>query len=328
MTVSHSHRTPIVTEPAAYSEMLHRLSDASVERSFSPYRDIDWDTPEFQVVPNDPRWILPEVDPLGNHPWYLNLPSEKQIAIGMYRQANIAKVGLQFEQLLIAGFMLYMAKLPNGSAEFRYATHEAIEECNHTLMFQEVVNRTGVDVPGFGPVFSRLAPLIPLIPRAFPSFFWMCVLAGEEPIDHIQKAYLRSESQYHPIIKGVMRIHVAEEARHISFAHEFLRQHVPGNSTVRKFFLSLMFPVALRIACDLIVTPPPAFWAQFDIPRSVKKDLFWKLPSSRRTLSGYFGDVRLLAEELDLINPTSARLWRALKIGGRPSRFRGEAERS
>ncbi|MCC3313571.1 AurF N-oxygenase family protein [Nocardia africana] len=315
-------------EDADYAAMLHALSDASLQRYFSPYRDIDWDAPEFRVEPGDPRWILPEVDALGRHPWYKALPRDQQIAIGMYRQANIAKVGLQFEQLLIAGFMMYLAKLPNGSAEFRYATHEVIEECNHTLMFQEAVNRSGVDAPGFGPLFSRLAPLVPWFPRVSPTFFFMCVLAGEEPIDHIQKSYLRSDAHYHPIIQGVMRIHVAEEARHISFAHEFLRQHVPRHGALPKLALSILFPIALRVACELIVTPPPQFWSQFDIPKSVRRELFWQLPESRRTLRGYFGDVRMLAHDIGLMNPLAKSVWKALRIDGRPSRYRGEPERS
>lgn len=311
-----------------YEDMLNRLSDASVYRSFSPYTDIDWEAPEFQVVDNDPRWILPEVELLGTHSWYLARTREQQIAIGQYRQANIAKVGLQFEQVLIRGFMQYVSMLPNRSAEFRYATHEVIEECNHTLMFQELVNRSGVDVPGFGPVLRRVMPFLGLAAWPFPSIFFMGVLAGEEPIDHIQKSYLRSESNYHPIIRGVMRIHVAEEARHISFANEFLRQHVHQNGPVGKFLLSLAFPVIMRVLCDVIAVPPKSFFETFEIPKSVKKELFWESPASRKALSGYFGDVRLLADELGLMNRVSRVLWKALKIDGKSSRFRSEPDRA
>ncbi len=320
---------PLASTGETYEEMLTRLVEGSVHRSFDPYRDIDWDAPEFQVVANDERWILPEIDPLGRHPWYKAQPKDKQIKIGMYRQANVAKVGLLFEQVLIRGFMQYLSMLPNRSAEFRYATHEVIEECNHTLMFQEAVNRIGANVPGFGPIMRRLAPFLPIAAWPFPNIFFMGVLAGEEPIDHIQKQYLRSDTGgYHPIIKGVMRIHVAEEARHISFAHEFLRQHVPENGPVGKALLSLVYPIAMRILADVIVIPPREFFAEFDIPKQVKKDLFWDSPDSRKTLSEYFGDVRMLGDELGLMNPVSNVLWKVLKIGGRPSRFRSEPERA
>ncbi len=311
-----------------YEQLLERLADASVERGFSPYKDIDWDAPEFQVKPNDDRWILPEIDPLGRHPWYLAQPREKQIAIGMYRQAQVAKVGLQFEQLLMAGFMEILLKLPNRSAEARYITHEVIEECNHTLMFQRAVDSTGADARGFGPIFRRLAPVVPLLAWPSNSLFLMAVLAGEEPIDHIQKSYLRTNGDFHPIIKGVMRIHVAEEARHISFAHEYLRNHVPEINFAGRAFLSVAFPIALRIAGQLIVPPPPVFWEKFDIPDSVRKDLFWRSEDSKKTLAGYYSDVRMLAEEIGLMNPVSKRVWQVLGIAGRPSRYRSEPERA
>ncbi len=324
MTIAPPERNS-AGEALEYAEMLHSLADASVERGFSPYRDIDWNAPEFQVVPDDRRWVLPRSDIIGGHPWYQAQPAEKQIAIGMYRQAGMAKVGLQFEQLLMSGMMLFLLDLPNGSAESRYATHEVIEECNHTLMFQQAVNRSGADVPGFGTFFRRAAPLVALIPRVSPTFFFMCVLAGEEPIDHIQKAYLRGDSDnYHPIVTGVMRIHVAEEARHISFAHEFIRQHVPNGGRFARAAWSVLLPVAMRVACNLIVVPSMDFWARFDIPDEVRHELFWRSPALRRTLRNYFSDVRALAHETGLMNPVAGLLWKTLRIDGSPSRFRGE----
>ena len=53
-------------EDRAYVDMLATLSEGSVRRNFNPYTDIDWDSPEFAVIPDDdPRWILPGTDPIG-----------------------------------------------------------------------------------------------------------------------------------------------------------------------------------------------------------------------------------------------------------------------
>ena len=137
-----------VRDDAEYVDMLTTLSEGSVRRNFNPYTDIDWNSPEFAVVDNDERWILPATDPIGRHGWYKAQPRERQIEIGMWRQANVAKVGLHFESILIRGLMEYAFWVPNGSPEYRYCLHEAVEECNHTMMFQEMVNRIGADVPG------------------------------------------------------------------------------------------------------------------------------------------------------------------------------------
>ena len=59
-----------VRDDAAYVDMLTTLSEGSVRRNFNPYTDIDWDSPEFAVIDDDERWILPTTDPIGQHPWY------------------------------------------------------------------------------------------------------------------------------------------------------------------------------------------------------------------------------------------------------------------
>lgn len=99
-----------VQDDIAYVEKkLNTLSEGSVRRNFNPYTDIDWDSPEFAVVPNDERWILPATDPIGQHPWYQSQSKERQIEIGMWRQSNVAKVGLHFESILIRGGLMEYA---------------------------------------------------------------------------------------------------------------------------------------------------------------------------------------------------------------------------
>ena len=308
-----------------YAETLRMLSQASVDRHFDAFVDVPWDDPDFRIDPTDARWVLPATaDPLGAHPWYQAQSLERQIEIGMWRQANILKVGLQFENLLIRGIMQYVFSLRNGSPEFRYLTHEATEECHHTQMFQETVNRIGVDVPGMPRYMKVVAPVIPWFASFAPVGFFIAVLAGEEPIDHTQKAVLRDAKEMPPVIARIMQIHIAEEARHISFAHEYLKRRGPRMTGLSRQFTAVMFPVIMRLACDLIMVPPKEFRETFDIPESVMKDLYWRAPESRVRLSELFSDVRMLAEEAGLMTRLSRRVWRLLKIDGRSARYRGE----
>lgn len=327
---TQSEAAPVAADDdQAYAETLKMLSEGSVRRHFDPYVDIDWDSSEFAVIPNDARWTLPSsADPLGGHAWYRALPVDRQIEIGMWRQANVAKVGLQFEQILMGGVMNYLFKVRNGSPEFRYLTHEVVEECNHTMMFQEMVNRIGDDVPGMGRVMKTFGPLIPLLGRLFPTTFFVAVLAGEEPIDHMQKQILRAGENIHPIMRDVMRIHIAEEARHISFAHECLRKRVPALGRFQRLVLSIAYPIVMHIACNLIVKPPRSLFKEFDIPMSVRRELFWRSPEARARRRDFFGDVRMLAEDTGLMNPIGKLTWKLLRIDGRVSRFRGEPVRS
>ena len=67
-----------------------------------------------------------------------------------------------------------------------------------------------------------------------PRRLFIGILAGEEPIDHYQKALLRSDVDIPPAVERVMQIHVAEEARHISFAGEFLHAHLARMGTFQR----------------------------------------------------------------------------------------------
>jgi hypothetical protein len=316
-----------VSDDAEYVATLATLSEGSVRRHFEPYTDIDWEAPEFSVTKNDPRWVLSATDPLGRHPWYQAQPLDKQIAIGMWRQANTAKVSLQLESILIRGLMHYTFWVPNGSPEYRYCVHESIEECNHSMMFQEMVNRIGIDVPGMPRWLRWISPAIPLYAGPLPGTFFFGVLAGELPIHHMQKNMLREDKSLHPIMEKVMAIHVAEESRHISFADQFLSKRVPRMVRRSRLVLSLYVPIAIRVLCQAIVVPTRGFFKEFDIPRSVRKELFFNAPDSRQALRDMYGDVRMLCEDVGLMNPIAVLVWRICKINGQPSRYRGEPQR-
>ncbi|SFI71618.1 AurF N-oxygenase family protein [Nocardioides psychrotolerans] len=308
----------------SYQDTLQTLSEASVHQHFDAFLDIDWDNPAYAIDPHDERWILPEADVLGRHPWYRSLPREEQIRIGLYRQAQVTKVGLQFEQILIAGLMNFAFNLPNGSPEFRYSTHEATEECHHTQMFQEFVNRSGQDVGGGSRLFRAVAPFLPLAAKWVPFAFFFGVLAGEEPIDHVQKSVLRAGDDMHPLLQRIMQIHVAEEARHIGFAHQYLEHQAPKLRRLDRAVLSVIVPVIMRWLCDEILKPTTKARKDMGIPRSVVKEIYWDSPEGAKMLRDLFGDVRMLAEETGMMNPVSRRVWRLMRIDGRSSRFRSE----
>src|ERR1700693_1043064 len=196
------------------------------------------------------------------------------------------------------------------------------------MMFQEMVNRIGLDVPGMPRLLRWVSPVVPLAAGPLPVVFFFGVLAGEEPIDHTQKNVLREGKSLHPIMEKVMAIHIAEEARHISFAHEYLRKRVPRMRPRSKFWLSLHVPIIMRVGCSAIVVPPRAFFKEFDIPKSVRKELFFDSAQSRQWRRDMFGDVRMLCHDTGLMNPLARLMWRICKIDGRPSRYRSEPHRT
>jgi hypothetical protein len=96
---------------------------------------------------------------------------------------------------------------------------------------------------------------------------------------------------------------------------------------MKRFLVSLYLPLTMWRLCRAIVVPPKEFWVKFDIPREVKKELFFGSAESRKWLRDMFGDVRMLAYDTGLMNPVARLVWRMCKIYGKPSRYRSEPQR-
>jgi hypothetical protein len=291
----------------SYRALVDRLSRQSVEKHFDAYADVAWDAPEMQIDPADPRWELGEDDPVGQTQWYRELPQEERARIGLHRVVTAMKIGVQFESVLKRGLLEWATRLPNGAPEFRYAYHEVIEEAQHSLMFQEFVNRSGFDPPGL-PWHLRVGSrAVVRLGRRFPPLFFLFVLGGEDPIDYTQRRWLRQGGS-HPLLERIMRIHVTEEARHLSFARHYLRHRVPELGRLRRMVLSVAAPLLLGEMARQMLHPSAELRKAHGVPRRrLKREVSSR--ESRRYVRDSLGKVRRLCIDLGLVTPLTRRLW-------------------
>lgn len=312
-----------VAADEAFHGLLARLSRQSVTpgRHFDAYADVPWDEPGYEIDPADPRWELGDDDPLARTEWYRSQPPAVRARLGLHTVASKMKVGLQFESVLKRGLLEYAAGLPDQSPEFRYAYHEVIEEAHHSLMFQEFVNRCaalGIRVNGMDPLTAFGARRVASLGRRSPALFFVFVLGGEDPIDHVQRTMLRSGRDLHPLIERIMRIHVTEEARHLSFARHYLKRNVPRLSRTRRQALAIRAPFILGQMAALMLRPTPEIVKAYAIPKDVLGEAYGS-PEARAGVIESLRKVRSLLGELRLITPASARLWKAFGIWDSPA---------
>ncbi|MGH9029080.1 MAG: AurF N-oxygenase family protein, partial [Acidimicrobiales bacterium] len=266
------------------------------------------------IDPRDTRWELETDDPLGATTWYRNLSQEVRARLGLDRVASMMKIGLVFESVLKRGLLEFASGLPNRSPEFRYAYHEVIEEAQHSLMFQEFVNRSGFDPSGLGALDRLGVRFVISLGRRFPPLFFMFVLGGEDPIDHVQRRELRSGHDIHPLLERIMRIHVTEEARHLSFARHYLKRRVPTLGRIRRFELAVGAPVILSAMAQLMLRPSGQLVRKYEIPKAVLDAAFANNPVHRRSTLESLQKVRSLCKELGLLGPGYRLLWRILGL--------------
>jgi len=297
-----------------YEALVRRLSHQSVVKHFDAYADIAWDSEEFSIDPSDPRWELGDDDALGASAWYRSQPAAVRSRLGLQLVASFMKIGLQFEGVLKQGLLAYAGRLPNRSVEFRYIYHEVIEEAQHSLMFQEFVNRSGFDLPGLTGFDAFMARRVVSLARIFPALFFIFVLGGEDPIDHVQRRALRREPAHHPLLRRIMQIHVTEEARHLCFARHYLKQNVGRLGVVRRSVLAVGAPIILGVMAQLMMRPSPALVRNYAIPRAVIDEVYTRNPRHREATLAALVKVRSLCQELGLITPVTRRVWQALGI--------------
>ncbi|MFN8543742.1 MAG: diiron oxygenase [Candidatus Binatia bacterium] len=310
-------------ERETYAGLVARLSRQSVAKHFDAYADVPWDDPEFGVDPGDPRWELPAdeglgVFALGGTAWYQSqdAPTRRRLSIHLF--ATLMKVGVQFENVLQRGLLDFAMRLPNGAPEFRYVYHEVIEEGQHSLMFQEFVNRTGLAVDGMPWVHRVLAnTLVVRLARSFPELFFMFVLGGEDPIDHVQRVQLQ-KSWGPPIVRRISQIHMTEEARHLCFARHFLRQRVPRLSKRERFMLAMRTPFLLSQMSRRMLEPSVQVIREYAIPRPVLDAAFRRNPAHRAGTQAAVRKVRELCVELGLVTPLAVRRWKQLGLWDGP----------
>lgn len=256
----------------SYRESVEQLSQSSLRKYYRAFHDIAWDAPENQLDRRDPRLALRPDSPLGASAWYRALAPELRAELGIEMACQVVKFGIGFESVLSRGLLEFAGTLENGRVEHRYALHEAIEECQHSLMFQELINRSGCDPQPVGRLNAFIDRRVVRSAATFPELFFCLVLSGELFIDADNRAHLRTVA--HPLLRRVLQIHVTEEARHVRFAELFLRERVPQLSAGKLRFLCWALPIALRDAQRMMLIPTPRLVQRFTIPAEVLRSCY------------------------------------------------------
>jgi len=201
--------------------LVDRLNKSSARQSYDPEVDVDWDAPEVPGL----WWMQPERMSLYGTPLWDRLTEEQRIELSKHEVASVASVGLWFEVVLMQLLLKDVYRSDPTSARTHYLLTEIADECRHSTMFGKAIGRFGVPAYGPRPEAVRLGRIVPTVLHG-PSA-WTGTLIGEEPVDRWQRDAMNDE-RLQPMFRMVARIHVLEEARHVSFARDELEKSLVG----------------------------------------------------------------------------------------------------
>ncbi len=198
-----------------------RLLAGSARHSCDPTVEVDWDTPLDPALPAVP---LHRVSLYGTPLWE-QLTEQQRVQLSWHEFASVARVGLWFEVLLMQALLRHVYDDDPGSRHAQYALTEVGDETRHSVMFARAA---ALLAPGtaYGPPRA-----LHELGRLFRSFaggasMYASVLVAEETLDRQQREMLGDDGLL-PLARQVARVHVTEEARHVSYAREAVLRKAP-----------------------------------------------------------------------------------------------------
>jgi P-aminobenzoate N-oxygenase AurF len=200
-------------------QVADRLLEASAKHSHDPDTELDWDAP---LEPG--KWFVPEqLVSLYDTPLWRGMSEERRIELSMHEFASMASAGVWFEIILMQLLTRHIYDLDPRSSHVTYALTEMADECRHSRMFARAVAKLGT--PYYGPdAMTRFLGRVLKTTATTPGAFTATLLV-EEILDRIQRLTFPDPS-VQPLIQGITRIHVVEEARHVRYAREELRRQM------------------------------------------------------------------------------------------------------
>jgi hypothetical protein len=278
-----------------------RLLRSSLEHSYEPNLDIDWDAPLVDGLYGMPAH---RVSLYGTQMWD-QLTEEQRVTLSIHEVCSIARVGLWFEIILMQMLLRYAYDRDPRSQHIQYALTEVADECRHSIMFARMTSRYGV--PDYAPRWhahlgGRLFKTIAAGPAMFAG-----TLVAEEITDQLQREGMKDDT-VQPLTRMVSKIHVTEEARHVRYAREELVRLMPKTNAVqREAARWLSAAAAHRIATNLI--HPDVYLSVGLDPKQARK-VAMANPHHQETIRWTSRKLVPFLREQGMIGGPSEILWR------------------
>src|SRR6478735_7954570 len=230
--------------PSRTATKAAQLVAASARTSFDPFTDVDWSI----TLDDDAYHLPPEKLPLFGTPQWDAMTQAERHEYSRHECAALCGAGIWFENKLMQIVLRHLAEIPVTDPSHRYLLVEVADECRHSTMFGEYIRRAGT--PAYGPSGIDDIDLTTL--PGGRAMGYLLILAIEELLDVCNRATMRGET-VHPLSRQIARIHVLEEARHVSFAKTYLTEAWPALPEQERAEAAAVAPVAVEVVARLMV---------------------------------------------------------------------------
>ncbi|RSN08002.1 hypothetical protein DMC63_34665 [Streptomyces sp. WAC 05977] len=290
-----------VTRETNREKTAERLLKSSAGKFYDPEVDIDWNAPLVEGK----SFMLPHRSSLYGTKLWDTLSNEQRIELSKHEMANVAGLGLWFENLVMQMLLKELYTGDQISSHAQYALTEIADECRHSTMFARLT--VWMDCPVYGPVpwMRQLGKLLPTL--SYGPARYAAILVAEEVLDRIGREQMNNPD-IQPLVRMVNRIHVLEEARHVTFAREELTRGMARLSKAELLYQQAMAAQISFLVVRALVNPN--FFAAVGIrPRDGAKAA-WSNPNWHETIRWAGEKVMPFLLDSGLVGKPGMYFWR------------------
>ena len=278
-----------------------RLLKSSARHFYDPEVDIDWDASLVEGL-----WFAPpERLSLYGTPLWDGLSQAQQIELSKHEMCSIASVGLWFELILMQMMVREVYDQDPRTERVQYSLTEIGDECRHSVMFAKMIERYGA--PAYGPQRK-----VHQMGRGFKALGggvsgYASILVAEEILDRMQREVIGDE-RVQPLTRMVSRIHVLEEARHMTFARDQVERDVRRLSRAALVAHQVVAAQTCFMLARSLVHPDVYAAVGLD-PREARRQALSN-PHYQQTMAWAAERVLSFLREQGLVPRSQHRIWR------------------
>ena len=226
---------------AARSE---KLIAASERGTHDPFTEVDWEVP----LDDSSYYLPPEMLSLFGTDAWEPMSEVERIAYSRHETAAMFGAGIWFENALMQIVLRHLVEIDVCDPMHRYLLTEVADECRHSMMFGEFIRRAGT--PSYGP--TRAVEMVQGASGRAMSY--LAILAIEELLDFANRASMRDD-RVHPMVRQISKLHVLEEARHVSFAKSYISECWPTLDSEEQEAVRAIAPALVAEIVELSLDP-------------------------------------------------------------------------
>lgn len=234
------------------------LAEIAGARYEDPVSEIDWTAVDCECW-----WMPPGSLSLAGVREFEALPLATRRRVSQLEYVHLLQAGLWLESQFIAR-LASLSHRTQDPARQRQLLREVREEAGHSLMFVELLQRSGFGIDKRRGAGMRLVEALGGLLPTDTALFWALVVVGEELPDRLNRCVRRGvdEATLSAVVYRIAGIHLRDEALHAAYARRQCRSAAAATPRAMRVALAPLLSLAIDLYARYVYFPGADLYAR------------------------------------------------------------------